>query len=44
MNYSDTDMENELTYTRFDYMAGKYPKKAPSSTWGSISPIPGCTT
>ena len=28
MNYSDIDMENELTYTRFDYMAEKYPQNS----------------
>lgn len=28
MNYSDIDMENELTYTRFDYMAKKYPQNS----------------
>ena len=28
MNYSGIDMENELTYTRFDYMAEKYPQNS----------------
>ena len=28
MKYSDIDMENELTYTRFDTMAEKYPQKS----------------